>query len=144
MELTTKEKIAVMQAYEDGKLCQFRPKRHDKVEWADISKITTVAWNWQNFEYRLKPADPKKKYRPYESSAEMIADFKERFLKVRVPSYANQLIWVEDKRRDSISLISGYISKDIVYVMDSMVLVEDLFEFYNYLDGSPIGKLVGE
>lgn len=41
-----------------------------------------------------------KKYRPYESSAEMIVDFIDRF-KVKCPSYCEPLIWVKGKGTDN-------------------------------------------
>jgi len=51
---TTKEKIAIMQAFEDGKVIQFRLK--GLAYWDIVEK---PAWNWDAFAFRIKP-EPKK------------------------------------------------------------------------------------
>lgn len=81
----------------------------------------------------------RKKYRPYESSAEMIADFVNRF-KVKCPSYCKPLIWVRlkvDKRR---RLIVAY-GDNFVEIGNKTkaVTLQHLFEQYDFLDGSPVG-----
>lgn len=58
--MTTKEKIAVMQAYEDGKTIQF----YSYGEWEDID---VPAWNWASVDYRVKPES---KLRPYKDATE--------------------------------------------------------------------------
>jgi hypothetical protein len=52
--MTTKEKIAVMQAFEDGKKCQARLRGRN--EWIDF-EITF--WNFEEWEYRIKPEEVK-------------------------------------------------------------------------------------
>ena len=47
---TTKEKIEIMQAYEEGE--QIQMSEHDKNEWTDM-KIEPL-WDWVNFDYRIK------------------------------------------------------------------------------------------
>ena len=83
--------------------------------------------------------EPKeKKYRPYESSAEMIVDFIDRF-KVKCPSYCEPLIWVKNKIIDfNRFLVWGFRVSD-VSVGGSTVAYDLLFERYVYLDGSPVG-----
>lgn len=51
------EKIAVMQAFERG----------EKIECAEVhtkgySDVTIPLWNWDSFDYRVKPKEPTKKY----------------------------------------------------------------------------------
>ena len=54
---TTKEMIAVMQAYEDGETIQ-RQVSGGGI-WTTVSSDSTV-WDWRYFDYRVKPAEPKK------------------------------------------------------------------------------------
>lgn len=82
--------------------------------------------------------DGKKKYRPYESPAEMIVDFIDRF-KVKCPSYCEPLIWVKNKIIDiNRFLVWGFRVSD-VSIGGSTVTYDLLFERYTYLDGSPCG-----
>jgi hypothetical protein len=48
---TTAEKIAVMQAFEDGKEIQFRNNSRPD-SWIDCPN---PAWNWEMTDYRVKP-----------------------------------------------------------------------------------------
>ena len=87
--------------------------------------------------------DGKKKYRPYESPAEMIVDFIDRF-KVKCPSYCEPLIWVKNKIIDiNRFLVWGFRVSD-VSIGGSTVTYDLLFERYTYLDGSPVGMEVKE
>mgnify|MGYP003639436720 CR=1 FL=1 len=54
---TTKEMIAVMQAYEDGETIQ-RQVSGGGI-WTTVSSDSTV-WDWRYFDYRVKPAESKK------------------------------------------------------------------------------------
>lgn len=51
----TRPKIMVMQAYEDGEVCQFK-RASSKYNWFDIQKnaITEPLWDWDTFRYRIK------------------------------------------------------------------------------------------
>lgn len=84
----------------------------------------------------------KKKYRPYESSAEMIADFIDRF-KVNCPSYCEPLIWVKNKVTDARHLVISFVPDtndgDYVVLFDYICDLDELFDEYTYLDGSPCG-----
>lgn len=48
---TTAEKIAVIQAFEDGKRVQTKPV-NSELHWMDSSN---PSWNWVNINYRIKP-----------------------------------------------------------------------------------------
>ena len=91
--------------------------------------------------------DGKKKYRPYESPAEMIVDFIDRF-KVKCPSYCEPLIWVKNKWSGGRFLITGIESSpydgENVEVQCGLHCVSGLFDTYTYLDGSPCGMEVKE
>lgn len=62
--MTTKEMIGIMQAYECGKLIEYRLKNEDT--WTLIS---TPSWDWVKCDYRIKPKDS---YRPYKDAAEFL------------------------------------------------------------------------
>jgi len=54
---TTAEKIAIMQAYVDGKTIEVRMRKYsDRYEWLHI---TVPSWDWSNCAYRVKPEPPK-------------------------------------------------------------------------------------
>jgi hypothetical protein len=57
--MTTKEKIAVMQAYEDGKVIQYRNILHSK--WVPAKRKTNkreLHWDWNHYEYRVLCPSP--------------------------------------------------------------------------------------
>ena len=54
---TTEEMIAVMQAYADGETIQ-RQVSGGGI-WTTVSSDSTV-WDWRYFDYRIKPAEPRK------------------------------------------------------------------------------------
>lgn len=54
---TLAEKIAVMQAALDGKQIQYKRLRDDDFAFGDVK---CPNWDWQAFDYRVKPAEPKK------------------------------------------------------------------------------------
>ena len=128
----------VKKAYNKGKRIQVTPKGTDK--WLDLHCKPT--WD-VNLKYRVKPEE-KKQYRPYESSAEMIADFIARF-KVNCPPYCKPLIWVRLKVDKRERLIVAY-GDNFVEIGNKTkaVTLQHLFEQYEYLDGSPVGMEMKE
>lgn len=88
--------------------------------------------------------DGKKKYRPYESSVEMIVDFIDRF-NVNCLSYCKPLIWVRLKVDKRERLIVAY-GDNFVEIGNKTkaVTLQHLFEQYEFLDGSPVGMEVKE
>ena len=136
--MTTQEKIEIMKAYEEGYSIQWSRKEEER--WYDIKKLTKnmvePIWNWEDYIYRIKP-EPK--YRPYKDVKEMIDDYKERF-NVNVPDYAMPLIWIQMKYTYHRYLIN-YFGKDYVSNQDEDIQLNRLYSQYEYLDGSPIGKL---
>ena len=86
---TTKEMIEVMQAFEDGKTIQ----QTFEYKWVDT---ICPNWDWLHSDYRIKPEPKKPTYRPYESVAEMLCDYKRRVCKVNnQPKNTMPLIWVK-------------------------------------------------
>lgn len=82
------------------------------------------------------------KYRPYNDTDEMIADWKERFNAKDWPSYSMPLIWVKDGNDDKF-LVTDYFDDSVGLFSCNETLIE-LFENHTYLDGSPCGKEVTE
>jgi hypothetical protein len=54
--MTTQEMIEVMQAYERGEEIEMRLANCEEYEWAFAG---LPVWNWEKFEYRIKPKEPK-------------------------------------------------------------------------------------
>lgn len=134
--MTTKEKIEVMQAYEDGKQIECRQiiaKAIGDVEWEDSKEPT---WDWVMFDYRIKH-EPK--YRPYKDTAEMIADWKERIGGKHWSVCEMPLIWIWDKCKVEKTLVTGFRRQEI-NTADAIITMVSLFSSYTYLDGTPCGK----
>lgn len=124
--MTTEEKIAVMQAYVDGKKIQAKTFGADN--WMDC--IVEPSWNWVVYDYRVKP---EAKYRPYKDYREMVEDFCERFSESS-HEYAMPLIWVKEKETGTIMLLTSF-SKDT-----EAERLNRMFLAFTYLDGSTFGK----
>lgn len=56
--MDTKEKIAVMQAFVDGKEVQ----RYSNGTWCTLEQGHSPTWAWDRIEYRIKPKEPEVKY----------------------------------------------------------------------------------
>ena len=134
--MTTKEKIEVMHAYEDGKKIQCKYREYGDEMWED-SPIPS--WNFACLDYRIKPES---KYRPYKDTDEMIADWIKRY-GYEVPSTSIPLIWIWDKVKVEKTLVTGFRWKDI-NTTDAIITMVSLFQSYTYLDGSPCGKEASE
>ena len=59
--------IAVLQAFKEGKMIQVRRRSNDAGDWVDVSGIT--AWDWCTFDYRIKPAEPRRFWRNWYPSS---------------------------------------------------------------------------
>lgn len=109
---TTKEKIAVMQAYEDGKKIEICGKT-EKVWHNAISPD----WNWAACDYRIKQ-EPEYVPFTFEDAVFLIGKI------------------VRCKLQDYVALIIS-VTKDGTSVDDFKPLLDD----FTFLDGSPCGKL---
>ena len=104
---------------------------------------------WNLFYLVGAPAEDK--YRPYESTDEMIEDFKERAKKhynanfFKCPMFHTS-IWVKEKNNGDKYLITGFIKDDLniycVLIGTCFVSLGVLFKSYTYLDGTPCGKKI--
>jgi len=133
--MTTKEKIEVLQAYEDGKKIQCKYRKDGDVKWEDSPE---PSWNFGCLDYRIKP-EPK--YRPYIDTAEMITDWMKRFgtydTNVVMPP-----IWIKDGK-DGKFHVTDYYHHSVGLFSCNKTLI-DLFYGFTYLDGTPCGKEVTE
>ena len=130
--MTTKEKIEIMQAYEDGKAIEVSCYGHN--EWEDTYD---PSWDWRTFNYRVKPEE---KYIPYENTAEMVKDYCKRTDNILIGS-SIPIIWIRDKNNKGAYLISAFYEKGVSLFNGQFGAdLEELFNNYAYIDGSPIGK----
>lgn len=135
--MTIAEMIAVMQAYEEGKEIEFYDKSTGTWETAE-----PPLWDWGIFQYRVKPEEPQ--YRPYKDCDEMVEDFKARF-NVSCPSYGRPLVWVRYRDIGTVYFVEGFVhNQNYIRVTGAICDFSDLVTNYEYLDGTPVGKLVEE
>lgn len=126
---TIKEMVEVMEAFEDGKKIQLR-NRFINI-WVDTEY---PIWDWSTCEYRIKPEPT---YRPYKSVDEMVEDFDKRFpYQHERRKYTMPLIWVKNKFTKTVALYNSF--------CDDVDCLKSEFEWNEYLDGTPFGKLVEE
>lgn len=67
---TIEEKIAVMQAYADGKTIECYGYSYLN-NWTEVEN---PRWDWWNYDYRVKQEPKKPKYRPYKDAEECFKD----------------------------------------------------------------------
>ena len=80
-----------------------------------------------------------KHYKPFEDTAELMVHYSKHF-NIDFPPFYEPIIWVKRKDSDSRFLITGYDELD-VFLEDCWQDLNDLYEQYVFLDGSPVGKL---
>lgn len=91
--------------------------------------------------FSFKKVEKEPTYRPYKDTEEMIADYKERFKVSNVPDFCMPLIWVKGKPPvTGVSLASSF-RNEFVLLGEFIYNMENLFDDFTYLDGSPCGKV---
>ena len=119
---TIEEMIAVMTAYKNGKKIECKSNNMPCADWFTIEK---PSWDWLCNDYRIKP-DPL--YKPYDSVSEVEKDK-----------------WLRKKKHtNSLSRIVSVSSILVSVYGEGWLTVKELFEKYEYEDGSHCGKLVEE
>lgn len=138
-KITTDKMIKVMQAFTEGKTIQ--AKEVNGNDWY-VCNACNIAWDWPNYEYRVKPEPT---YRPYHSDEEMLDDIKKR-LDENCGSIQHPLIsgiWLKTKNTNSKNMIIGYNATGINLYDSSKSSGSFSWysAFYNftYLDESPFG-----
>lgn len=120
MGKTTKEMIAVMQAYADGKMLQVFSLYGNKEKWQDVSVQPT--WDWSHFDYRVKPEPT---IRPF-TGEELLGLVS---LVVRAKANGNYKLLIS----------AGTESGGWVTVATQAIKPVVLLEQYEFLDGKPCG-----
>lgn len=116
--MTNQEIIAVIQAYEDGKVVQYEAYTG---EWYSVK---TPEWNFQKWSYRVKPEPEPPRYEPFGFEDDLVG-------KVVVIHKSKYLITGQSERK--IHIVNG-----------GFISYKELLESYKFLDGSPCGKLKNE
>ena len=124
-----KEFYTILQTYAEGKLIECRTKPSTMKgadtpnDWTEIKEIGF----WNNTEYRIKPEET---FRPFESAQECIEEMKKH----------EPFGWVKDKPE------FGYKCSTITKVSNGYIRCEEtwhepneMFQYNNFLDGSPFG-----
>lgn len=117
------EQIAIMKAYEDGKIIE-RTIR-DESEWKSLDYVEDYPFDFVLNEYRIKPED---KYRPYESVEEAFNEAKKHGF------------WVKSKNKESLCTIRDFgvgICGDLY--LNGYDALKFLNDFVWHDDGSPCG-----
>jgi len=88
--------------------------------------------------------DGKPEYKPYESVEEFIQDYQERF-PTAVPRQAHTmpLIWLRRRAQEKIELAISFRGCE-VQLGRGFWGMSELFEYWTYLDGTPVGMEVKE
>ena len=87
--------------------------------------------------------DGKRKYKPYVTVDEFIQDFQERFpTAVPRPAHTMPLIWLRSTDCKEIHIVFGF--KENKIALNAYWTLDELFENWTYLDGSPVGMEVKE
>ena len=125
----------IMKAYVEGKQLQYKYYTFDA--WTDCDN---PQFNFELFQYRIKPEVKEPTYRPYKDCDEMIADIDERFRGCRTTYCTMPSIWIRRKATGTMYLITCFGTLDINTCSNSYTMEEALVNF-TYLDGSPVGKM---
>lgn len=123
----TKQAIAVMQAYCEGKSIQFKGKKD--IEWSNSDREGTFAWNWNVYDYRIKP---EAKVRPY-TFEEMCEAVKKHGLLVKT------------KGINEVFAVGGFDEENVFYKEDCCETYEEFVKHNTWLDdNSPCGVVEEE
>ena len=130
----------IMKAYVEGKQLQYKYYTFDA--WTDCDN---PQFNFELFQYRIKPEVKEPTYRPYKDCEEMIADYRDKYSPiVRQDQYKLYMdnIWLRNKDNNGVVQIIGFLD-GYVHFCNSFGYcdLEHLFKKFTYLDGSPVGKL---
>lgn len=115
--MTIEEKIAVMQAFKEGK--EIESKINFGVEWHDTA---TPSWDFSTFEYRVKPEPEPPKYVPFSFDDDLVG-------KVVINGNIKAIILAQKV---------DFVRVDAMAWTDYIGLLKN----YTFLDGSPCGKII--
>ena len=126
---TIKEMIEVMQAYDRGEQIEVHHSYIHKDYWVACG---TPAWDWDNFDYRVKP---KKSYVPFDTAEEFLT------------AYRKHGEFIENK--ESGEKMNAYVDKNGIVILSTALnctytfeSLGTLFRYCKFSDGTPCGKEV--
>ena len=85
-----------------------------------------------------------KQYRPFKDCEELIRCYEKKYAIRRNACLTRPIIWIRDKTEDAkgdIELITGFTKHGNVLINGTSYPLQYLFQMYEFLDGSPVGKL---
>lgn len=89
--------IAVLQASKEGKTIQVRRRSNDTGDWVGVAGRT--AWDWCTFDYRIKPAEPRRVWRNWYPALGLWSsacyDSREKAARSSCPKDSQQIEFVE-------------------------------------------------
>lgn len=128
-----KDYLPLIQALVEGKTIQ----QCDRDEWIDM-KDPCFCEDVRN--YRIKP---EVEYVPFDTVEELIDCWYQKMFNGK-PIYNTELgmplIWIKHKLSNSGLLLIGF-DNNCVSINGCYYKLETVFEYYTFLDGSPIGKI---
>lgn len=124
--MTIDEMIAVLQAYKEGKTIQFAFKEDGKFVYT-IPSEGEVAWDFTEYNYRIKP-EPH--YRPFESAEEVMEAINARGC------------WLKDNYGVCFSIMRFDDDRALMGGDNESFRYRDLYDNCTFYDGTPFGKLV--
>lgn len=115
------ECIKVMQAYVEGKQIQYVDSETE--DWSDIE---SPIWNWDSYDYRIKPGP---KYRPFKDADECWQEMLKH----------EPFGWVKEKERNVRTQIGFMHTKGIQGTNDGSSNYKAFFDCFSFADGAPFG-----
>ena len=127
--MDTKEKIAIMQAFVDGKKIEYYSKIDN--DWITVS--SEPDWDWFHYKFRIKPDS---KFRPYTFEELQMEMAKGKIVVKQVNLKGiNRILTItqvmDDYDKDSMIQLSDF----------TQVSYERFMNNYQWLDGSPCGVI---
>lgn len=101
--------------------------------------FTKEGYSAKGFAYLVEKV-PKLEIEPYQSIEEMKSDWAS-YMGYPPKPMTNPLIWIKAKFTKSETIISGFVDSTTVLIGSQELTLDELFEDFTYLDGSPIGKV---
>lgn len=130
--MTIEEMIKVMQAYSEGKTIQCKEVNDNDY---DAWYVCNPAWDWANYDYRVKPEST---YRPYKNLEEFKKDIVRKYGSEFEHIFEHRNIWLKSKYTEYIGQIIS-LTTDNVFVDGNYNSWKTVFNNYTYLDGTSFG-----
>lgn len=131
---SAKEMIEVMQAYENGEQIQVK-NIADNTKWKEIE---FPGWNWIYYDYRVKP---KSKYIPFETAEEFLTALRKHGDGL-IRIYNDEVLKAYNISIRSDGFVYDHTKKEDGSNCSYAGYLQELFEEYKMVDGTPCGKEV--